>query len=92
VSSKLVFTALAVVAFGGAAEAKTLAHGEVVSKFSKTKTTILYGDYWDCANLANSVYVELMENLSEEESLQNADAYFDDCMGTSSQCTPPFLC
>jgi hypothetical protein len=49
----------------------------------------LYGDYWDCANLANSVYVELMENLSEEESLQ-IDAYFDDCMGTSSQWTPLF--
>jgi hypothetical protein len=79
-----------VVAFGCRREAKTLAHGEVVSKFIKQKTTILYGDYWDCANLANSVYVELMKICQKKSHCKNAD-YFDDCMGTSSQWTP-LLC
>ncbi|UFH34651.1 hypothetical protein [Flavobacterium acetivorans] len=89
---KLLFTALAVVAFSGVAMANTIADEQVVKEKNEKTTILLYDDYWDCAKLANSVYTELIEVFSEEESMQNADAYFDDCMGSSSPCQPPFLC
>jgi hypothetical protein len=88
---KLVFTALAVVAFSGISMANTIADEEVKEKNEKT-TIVLVADYWDCANLANNVYTELQEVISQEEAMQNADAYFDDCMGNSSPCRPPFIC
>lgn len=89
---KLVFTAIAMIAFSGAAMANTIADDEVVKEKNEKTTILLYDDYWDCANLANSVYTELIEVFSEEEVMQKADAYFDDCMGSSSRCQPPFLC
>ncbi|MES2545684.1 MAG: hypothetical protein V4548_12425 [Bacteroidota bacterium] len=89
---KLLFTALAVVAFSGVAMANTIADEQVVKDKNEKTAILLYDDYWDCAKLANSVYTELIEVFSEEESMQNADAYFDDCMGSSSPCQPPFLC
>lgn len=62
---------------------------------SETKVEIAR-DYWDCAKIANDVYQELLEHFPEEEAMDNANAYFDHCMGRGSQsqpdCQPPFLC
>lgn len=38
--------------------------------------------YWDCLMLAGRVYAELSENFPEEEAIDNAMAFYEDCVET----------
>ncbi len=82
---KVFFSAVALVAFSFAGMAN-----EIEEK--KDEKILIEKDYWDCAKIASDVYNELIENFPVEEALDNANAYFDDCMGVDNSCQPPFLC
>ncbi|WP_445714461.1 hypothetical protein [Flavobacterium sp.] len=82
---KMIFSAVALIAFSFAGMAN-----EIEEK--KDEEVFIEKDYWDCAKIANDVYHELSEIVPEEEALDNANAYFDHCMGVDRSCQPPFLC
>ncbi len=81
----MVFSAIALTTFSFAGMAN-----EIEEK--KYEKILIEKDYWDCAKIASDVYNELIENFPVEEELDNANAYFDDCMGVDNSCQPPFLC
>lgn len=90
---KLFFSAMALVAFSSVSMASTIAENERTDITNSMEEVVVKKDYWDCALIANTVYQELLLNFSEEEAMQNADAYFTDCMGELEEpCRPPFLC
>jgi len=90
---KMFFSAVALVAFSSVSMANTIEINETKDIVNPMEEVEVDKDYWDCAQIANDVYLELMENFSEEEAMQNADAFFSDCMGELEEpCRPPFLC
>ncbi|WP_130734286.1 hypothetical protein [Flavobacterium sp. J27] len=83
---KFMFSAVALIAFSFAGMAN---ENLVKSQIEEEKTI---KDYWDCAKIASDVYDELVDAFGEEEAMDNANAYFDDCMSSGESCNPPFVC
>ncbi len=91
---KMLFTAIAMVAFSAVSMANTIEvkDVEVVKSDLTIDAEIVEekGDYWDCAYGAN-LFLDNLDFFEEAEAYQNADSYFNDCMGYST-CQPPFTC
>lgn len=81
---KFFFSAVAMMAFSVESMANNIDLESEDSNFIE--------DYWDCAKIASDVYHELIQFFPEEEALDNANQYFNNCLGVDNDCTPPFLC